>query len=271
MMWRTGTLCRAGFLRLPAGREGKAFEMRTLGFVNEAGRGSCLTRFAMRLACARTTGSRNSPRRGVSLIELLVVLAILLLVFAMAGVFVGPPLKRARLASAAMDVEVLAKQVPIQSRTRRAGQGLFVFLRTNTADRTFELVADTNPAPAGDGRFQDPDGASPTDVRIADVARVRLPDRIVFYHPGAPYGASWANWGTTATGFAVGIDYQGRTVRPAGGQIGGPAVLFLTHADMISGAVTPLVVHRISIGPVWSVRQTRLVRDAGAATGWREF
>lgn len=207
----------------------------------------------------------------MSLVELLVVLAILLLGFAMAGVFIGPPLKRARLASAATDIEVLAKQVPIQSRARRAGQGLFVFLRSNTAARTLDLVADTNPAPAGDGRFQDPDGTAPTDTRITDVQRVRLPDGVVFYDPGAPYVGSWANWGPTATGFAVGIDFQGRAVRPTGGQIGGPATVFLTHADMISGAVTPLVVHRIAIAPVWGVRQTRLVRDAGAPTGWREF
>lgn len=225
----------------------------------------------MRLPPVPAIGSRNTSRRGVSLIELLVVLAILLLVFAMAGIFVGPPLKRARLSAAATDIEVFAKQVPIQARAQRGGEGLFVFLRANTADRTFELVADTNPAPAGDGRFQDPDGGGSTDTRIADIQPVRLPDGVVFFDPGVPYGSSWANWQATATGFAVGIDFQGRTIQHSGGQVPGAAVVYLTHADMVSGTLQPLVVHRIAIAPVWSVRQTRLVADAGAPTGWREY
>ena len=199
---------------------------------------------------------------------MLIVFAILLLIFAMAGVFIGPPLKRARLASAAMDVEVLAKKVPIESRSRRGGQGLIVFLRSNTANRTLELVADTNPAPAGNGTFEDPDGGGSTDTRLGDIQPVQLPEGVVFYDPGVPYGNSWANWGATATGFAVGVDFQGRTVRPTGGQIAGAATLFLTHADMVSGVVAPLVVHRISIAPVWGVRQTRLVKDGA---GWKEY
>jgi hypothetical protein len=40
---------------------------------------------------------------------------------------------------------------------------------------------------------------------------------------------------------------------------------------MVSGAVTPMVVHRVTIGTVWGVRHTRLVQDPAAATGWREF
>ena len=74
---------------------------------------------------------RRSPRRGVSLIELLVVLAILLLIFAMAGVLIGPPLRKARLAAAANDLTVLAQRAAIEARTQRGGQGLFIFLKAH--------------------------------------------------------------------------------------------------------------------------------------------
>ena len=94
---------------------------------------------------------RRSPRRGVSLIELLVVLAIMLLIFAMAGVLVGPPLRKARLAAAANDLTVLAQRVAIEARTQRGGQGSYIFLKGSPAARVFELVADTSPAPTGNG------------------------------------------------------------------------------------------------------------------------
>lgn len=234
-------------------------------------RGSCIPVSTMRRDTHPPVPGRAYAQRGVTLIELLVALAIFLMVFAMAGLFIGPPIKRARLSGAATDLEILAKRVPVQSRTQRSGEGLFVFLRADPASRTFDLVADTNPAPAGDGRFQDPSGGGTTDSLVADVPTFRLPDGIVFHDLAAPYGGSWAGWGAAGSVFALGIDYQGRTILPVGGQIAAPAVIHLTHADMVAGTLRPFVVHRIAISPVWAVRQTRLVRDPAAATGWREF
>jgi prepilin-type N-terminal cleavage/methylation domain-containing protein len=231
--------------------------------------GTCSLASAMFFARATTRPSRRSSRRGVSLIELLVVLAIMLLIFAMAGVLVGPPLKRARLASAANDILVLAKKVPVESRTQGAGQGLVVFLKATPLTSTFELVADAT----SDGQFQDPSGGSPSDSLIASVPPVQLPDGIVFYDMPAPYpnGNSWTNWGASGTAFVIGVDFQGRTILPTGRQVAGTAVINLTHADMVSGAVTPLVVHRITFGAVWSVRDTILVKDPAATGGWRQY
>ena len=215
---------------------------------------------------------RRSPRRGVSLVELLVVLAIMLLIFAMAGVLIGPPLRKARLAGAANDLAVLARRVAVEARTQRGGQGLFVFLKATPATGVFELVADTNPAPGGNGSFQDPSGGGAVDSVITTVQRFQLPAGIVFTNLPAPYDNCWSNWSVpNATAFVLGIDFQGRTVAHTGRQITGIASVNLTHADMASGAVTPLVVHRLTFGPVWNVRQTRLVKDPAAASGWREF
>ncbi|MFN7986063.1 MAG: prepilin-type N-terminal cleavage/methylation domain-containing protein [Thermoanaerobaculia bacterium] len=225
----------------------------------------------MLFARATTRPPRRSSRRGVTLIELLVVLAILLLIFAMGGVLIGPPLKKARLASAANDILVLAKKVPVESRTQRAGQGLFVFLKATPGTSTFELVADSNPAPSGDGVFQDPSGGGTTDALIASIPSIQLPDGIVFYDMPAPYGNCWTNWGASGTAFVLGVDFQGRAILPNGRQIAGTAAINLTHADMASGAVTPLIVHRITFGAVWSVRDTLLVKDPAATGGWREF
>ncbi len=217
---------------------------------------------------------RRSPRRGVSLVELLVVLAILLLIFAMGGILIGPPLRKARLASAANDVAVLAQRVPIEARTQRGGQGLFVFLRADPATRTFDLVADTGGAGAGgDGVYRDPSDATNPDSVIQAVQPVRLPEGIVFYNLPAPYDNCWSNWGVSGANFVLGLDYQGRTIGPGaagvpGRQITGLASVNLTDADMASGAITPLVVHRLTIGAVWGVRHTRLVKDG---TVWREF
>jgi prepilin-type N-terminal cleavage/methylation domain-containing protein len=213
----------------------------------------------------------RSPRRGVTLVELIVVLAIMLLIFAIGGVLIGPPLKKARLANAANDVAVLARRVAVESRAQRSGQGAFVFLKATPGTGTFELVADLNPAPGGDGVFQDPSGGGSVDTLIAGIPPALLPEGIVVYNLPAPYDNSWTNWSASGTSFVLGIDFQGRTVGVDGRQIGGVASLNLTHADMASGAVTPLVVHRLTFGSVWSVRNTRLVKDPAAATGWREF
>lgn len=216
--------------------------------------------------------SRRSPRRGVSLVELLVVLAILLTIFGMAGVLIGPPLRKARLASAASDIRVLAQRVVLEARTQRAGQGLFVFLKGSPATGTFELIADTGgTAAAGDGRFRDPSDATDPDSLIPGLQPVRLPAGVVFYDLPAPYDNCWSNWGVSGTNFVLGLDFQGRTVGVDGRQISGVASVNLTHADMASGAVTPLIVHRLTIGAVWGVRHTRLVQDASVASGWREF
>ncbi len=215
--------------------------------------------------------ARRSSQRGVSLVELLVVLVILLLIFAMGGVLIGPPLKKARLAAAANDLTVLAQKVPIQARTQRGGQGAFVFLKATPGTGLFELVADTGPAPAGDGRFTDPSAGTNPDSLIANVQPYRLPQGIVFYDMAAPYDPCWSNWGASGTNFVLGVDFQGRAVGPDGRQIAGSASINLTHADMASGAVTPLVVHRLTFGSVWGVRQTRLVQDAAVASGWREY
>ncbi len=236
--------------------------------------GSCVGVFAMLSARSTTDPPRRSRRRGVSLIELLVVLAIMLLVFAMSGVLIGPPLKKARIASLANEIAVLAKRVPVESRTQRAGQGAFVFLKASPADGVLELVVDSNPAPGGDGVFQDPSGGGAVDSVIGGVEALRLddiPKGWVFYDMPAPYNNCWANWGSVGTSFVLGVDFQGRTVGPNGRQIAGTAAINLTHADMVSGAITPMVVHRITIGAVWGVRHTRLVKDPAVASGWREF
>jgi prepilin-type N-terminal cleavage/methylation domain-containing protein len=216
--------------------------------------------------------------RGVSLIELLVVLAILLIIFTMAGVLIGPPLKKARLSGAASSVANLAARVPLESQRQAGGQGAGVFLKATTATRTFELVADTvdaNPAaPNGpDGRFQDPTGA-PADALLTTVQPVVLPDGIVFYDIGVPYDNCWTRWGDAGGGnFVLGVDLQSRTVNQNGAQIAGPASLNLTHVEMtgVSPILTPLTVYRLTFNAVWGVRMTRLVRDSAAATGWREF
>ena len=233
--------------------------------------GTCKGAAAMLSVPVTARPHHRVSRRGVSLVELLVVLAIMLLIFTMAGVLIGPPLKKARLESAANDVVVLAKRVPVESRAQRAGQGLFVFLKGTPGTGVFELVADTNPAPAGDGRFQDPSGGGSVDSLMADIPPVQLPEGIVLYDLPAPYGNCWTNWGVSGTSFVLGVDFQGRAIGPDGRQIGGVAAINLTHADMASGAVTPLVVQRITFGAVWSVRRTRLVKDPAAASGWREF
>ena len=225
-------------------------------------------------------GGTIGKSRGVSLIELMAVLAILLILFTLAGILIGPPLKKARLAGAASSVANLAGRLPIESQRQAQGQGAAVFLKANPANRTFELVADTVAAVAAapnapDGRYQDPT-AVPGDALLDEAARVRLPEGIVFYDIGAPYDNCWTRWGDAGGGnYVLGIDLRGRTIDEDGSQISGPASLNLTHVDMIgaSPTVTPLTVYRLTFNSLFGVRMTRLVRDpaAVATAGWREF
>lgn len=217
---------------------------------------------------------RVSPakQRGVSLLELLVVLAILAIIFTLGAMLVGPPLKRAQLAGAANDLVVFGQRVSAQRRLQRAGQGSVIFVRATPASRQFTMIEDST----GDGQYQAPAGAG-TDTQIAGQELV-LPNTIAFYPSGATppalpatYGPSWQGWSAVTTDFVLGVDFQDRAISSGGAQISQAAVVNLTHVDMLSGAVSPLVVYRISIRPVWGVRLQRLVRDAGAPTGWQEF
>jgi prepilin-type N-terminal cleavage/methylation domain-containing protein len=209
----------------------------------------------------------------VTLVELLVVLAILGIIFGIGGIFIGPPLKRAQLASAANDLAVFSQRALVQRQQQRAGQGSVIFLQATPATRRFTMVADTT----GDGRYDPPSGASP-DTEIVGQELV-LPSTIEFYPAGisppalpATYGPSWQGWSTVdAATRVLGVDFQSRTISSGGAQIALSAVVNVTHADMLSGAVAPLVVYRISIRPVWGVRVQRLVRDESVASGWQEF
>ena len=226
---------------------------------------------------------RRSPRRGVSLVELLVVLAIMLL----------------DLRDGRSPHRSAAPEGPARGRRQRAG----------------------GPGPEGCPRSADPAGragavhlpesharhpglrahrghggrrreatacsrtraAGPLPIRSSrPFSRFGCPRGSSSIDLPAPYDNCWSNWAASGTDFVLGLDFQGRTVGPGaigvdasgtaigipGRQIAGPASVNLTHADMVSGAVTPLVVHRVTIGTVWGVRHTRLVQDG---TIWREF
>lgn len=191
-----------------------------------------------------TTGGRKR-RRGFSLLELLAVLMILGLTFAVASVEGLKAIQRQRLASASSDVTILMSRAAAEMQTR----GVAIFIVVDGAARTIQLVADADnnnvPDTGTDRILQTLTLPSDIAFSTANVAQVQ--------------SAFWSSNVTTASTVRwLGCDFRMRTFN-GGGQIAGVATLSLTHVQMVgsSPALKPPVLLQVRVSPVWNVQANR--------------
>lgn len=231
-------------------------------------------------------------RRGFSIIEILVVLFILGIAFTFGLSGLNTALKRQRLNSAAEEVKSLAGRALTESQSRNLPTFLVFGKYVDGVGTDVAVVADTNGNgvldeaydPNGDGLLDD---ASPNVV----LRRTRVPPEVFLVAPVDASPVQWAaagaqvQWrvspppGSTTPTFSTAIlcDARGRAMVPGTpdtvdnsttppttisgippSMIPGPATIRLTHRDMVSGKLTPLVTYTVSIGPLYKAAIARV-------------
>jgi prepilin-type N-terminal cleavage/methylation domain-containing protein len=224
-------------------------------------------------------GARGS--RGFSLLEAVVVVAVLGIIVAIGFQQVTKTLQRTALGKASNDLRLLAQRALTEMQRR----SVVTFVRIGPAPGStlrVKLIADTNgPTGVPDGALQDPTdgGGGPFDtlvdsfditlgagqqIALSSVAPNQVEaDRWLFDSDGTP---AWADYATTtdiARDRVLMCDLHGRTVRPDTGlQIDRAAGLRFTHVNILAGTLQPPVRYELHISPVWSVQVVRQVKNS---------
>ena len=207
-------------------------------------------------------------RRGFSLIELLVVIVIIGISVTLGLSGILSALKRQRLATAASEVNNLVTKVysTMQDENLRTflvfgkyveGSGTDVAV---VVDRNDNGVCDEAIDPNNDGLLHD----APTNLVPW---RVRVPEDVALSNVAANGQVFTGAWlrpsGSGPVSAVLLCDFMGRAITPPEAVGGTPAVatglatVQLSHRDMISGSLSPLVTYTVSIGPLFksSVRR----------------
>lgn len=174
---------------------------------------------------------KTNREKGLSLVELLIVLVILGLAAYIGTIAVTNLIQKQKLAAATNEVRAILQDVPNQ--VTRMQAPLFV---------RYLPAAGTAPA-----RLQVARDAAGTAV----LRTYFFPDVIV---------VETCNWPTTNSGAkALRCDHQNRTTDPSTQmQVIAPQLLQITHARMISGQLKPKRSYEITIAPVWGVSVRRI-------------
>lgn len=179
-------------------------------------------------------------RRGFSLVELLVVLALLAAISLVTTIQILAFLQKNELQAQAQEVKAFLQEVP--QLVARHQQPLWVIFRP---------AGGTGPG----GLLQIARDQAGTQV----LRELRIKETIAF---GLAAPVEWLNWapGTTSGTYVLACDTFNRAVRPQGGQlqqIETPALAVFTHQKMKSGALRPKYRWVLGIAPVWEVNLAR--------------
>jgi prepilin-type N-terminal cleavage/methylation domain-containing protein len=196
-------------------------------------------------------------RRGVSLVELLVVLAILAIVLTFGISGMNAAFKRQRLGSAADELRTLGDRARAEMQSRNA-ETFVVFGRyVDGVGTDVAVVADGNGDgdgldvdANGDGLFDDPVNAD----RV--LWRFRVPADVALSNASLTAQSFNSQWGRPSSGPVSAVlmcDFMGRAMIPGSTptMIAGPATVRLTHREMLSEQLKPFVTYTVSIEPLF--------------------
>ncbi len=224
---------------------------------------------------------RRTSRRGFSLVEGLVVLAILSIIFVLGGREITRAWKRQKLQSAAVDLKTLMQRAlpEMQRRNMQTFIQIGPLVNNVVTYLPIYLIGDANQNGAIDAFANPPTVANPDllideyDIIVTGKTGVRGVTGV-----GQEFCLSTADitkidstlWSDNSTNWsnprALRCDFQGRAIDVATGrQIAGPAEFTFTHVDVVNGSFRPPTRYLISVNPVWSVRIRKQISDATPA------
>ena len=203
-------------------------------------------------------------RRGFSLIELLIVIIILGLTFTLGLAGLNSVLKRQRLGSAAAELSTLAGRALTEMQNRNAST--YLVFGKYVADVGTDVVVSIDGNGDGDGVDVDKnnDGLfndANNDDRV--LWRSRVPADVALSNTALATQTFNTQWARPSSGSASAVlmcDFLGRAMIPGAtpAMITGPATVQLSHREMITGSLTPLVTYTVSIQPLFKSTVTRV-------------
>lgn len=193
-------------------------------------------------------------RRGFSLVELIVVVAIIGFLALVGGNYLSDLYKKQQLATAAGDIRSFLQDASTQMQNRN----LRIFVRVSQlagppARWHFEMIEDTTNNAAIDsyGGVGVRAAGKDTLLRVYDA---QPPISLSGTSVSQINSTFWSVNSADTAARSIGIDFLKRAFNPASGtQIGGVAVLSVSHADVVSGRMTPPIVYQVRVNPVWDV------------------
>ena len=179
----------------------------------------------------RQAGRHGSRQSGFTLIEALVVVALLGIVVAISGAILRNVKEKTGLEATVTHLRGLFDRAPAEAIKRRAT----VRVRYDSNSRRFQLVS------------------RDTSGNVTVIDSYALPDGVVFEN------SSPTAWPTAGSFHGVDCDTMGRLLNPtSGARILTPQSFQVTLKAMQDGIVEPKIAYLFQVYPVWSCRVTKI-------------